>query len=131
MSRSLPAALLLLAACAPPPPPAIGGRCAGNGSGTCDETATEMLVCTGGRYALYSDCRGPDRCTVQGDTVSCDTRGNGAGDTCPPESEGKVRCEPDGGPSILRCVDGGLVAVERCPPQTRCSYVPDAGLSCW
>lgn len=131
MPRLAPALLVLIAACSPPPPPSIGGRCSSSGTGTCDQTATKMLVCTDGGYALYSDCHGPDRCTATGDTVSCDTRGNGAGDTCPPESENKVRCDPDGGLSILRCVDGGLTVIYLCPPQTVCSYIPDAGLSCW
>ena len=120
-----------LMACPAPPVPDVGVACNDDGTAVCDPTGTRMLQCTHSVWRLYSDCRGPDRCAHTGDTISCDTSGNTVGDTCPPTSEGKVRCDPDGGVNFLRCIDGGLAIIDTCPTGTLCGFRPDAGLSCW
>jgi hypothetical protein len=89
-----------------------------------------MLQCQAGLYAVYADCRGTTGCVVSNESASCDTSGNTVGDRCPPTSEGKVRCDPDAGAHILRCVDGGLTSVFTCPANTACGLT-DAGLSCY
>ncbi len=129
---ALGACVASLAACsAPTPPPVtVGSTCRTEEAAACDSAGPRMLVCRSASYVMYSDCRGPGGCRLEGDTVSCDTSGNSAGDTCPPQSEGKVRCDPDGGHDILRCVDGGLTAIYTCPTGTLCVFKPDAGLTC-
>ena len=80
-------------------------------------------------WTVYSDCRGDGGCAVQDGTLSCDTSKNTLGDHCAPQSEGKARCEPMTGTSILRCEGGLLADVVDCPAGTRCVPV-DAGLDC-
>lgn len=123
-------ATALAVACSPASPPVAGGPCRAAGGAACDAVSAQLLQCDGAAYQVFSDCKGPGGCTVQGETVNCDTSGNTAGDRCPPTSEGKVRCEPDGGTDILRCVDGGLTVIFECPTGTICGVVPDAGLTC-
>jgi hypothetical protein len=120
-----------LMACPAAPEADVGVPCNDDGTATCDPTATRMLQCTHSLWVLYSDCRGPDACQQTGSTITCDTTGNTVGDTCPPTSEGKVRCDPDGGVNFLRCIDGGLEIIDHCPTGTLCGFRPDAGLSCW
>ena len=120
-----------LAACSGAPPPVtVGVSCRTEEAAACDDQAPRMLICRSGAYATYSDCRGPNGCRLAGDTVSCDTSGNSVGHGCPPQSEGKVRCDPDGGQHILRCVDGGLAVEYTCPTGMQCGFKPDAGLTC-
>ncbi|GMU59082.1 MAG: hypothetical protein IT380_10495 [Myxococcales bacterium] len=130
MRRLLLAAALAAAACSPATPPAAGGPCRTAGGAACDADTSQMLQCDGTSYLVFSDCKGPGGCRVEGETVNCDTTGNTAGDRCAPTSEGKVRCEPNGGDDILRCLDGGLTSVFTCPTGTICGLVPDAGLTC-
>ncbi len=61
--------------------------------------------------------------------AECDTSGNSVGDRCAPTSEGKVRCDPDGGLNILRCVEGSLAVIFECQAPTNCG-INDAGLTC-
>jgi hypothetical protein len=124
------APLLCLLACSPATPPVAGGPCRTTGGAACDSMTGQLLQCDGTTYVVFADCKGAKGCTVEGETVNCDTAGNTIGDRCPPTSEGKVRCEPDGGDDILRCVDGGLQSIFTCPTGTICGVVPDAGLTC-
>jgi len=111
--------------------PVAGAACTQENVGAC-ETPTRLLACLEQKWAVVSDCRGPDGCRRNGDTVDCDTRGNTVGDFC--SNAGRVRCDPDGGLQILRCSpDSGRLVVEfSCPAtvtQTRC-VLGDAGLTC-
>jgi len=81
------------------------------------------------KYVLFADCKGPNGCSVSSDTADCDTTGNTVGDHCAPTSEGKVRCDPDGGLNILRCVSGQLDVIYTCTPPAICGF-SDAGLTC-
>lgn len=130
--RPSPLALLALLACGCAGGGANlspGAPCASEGVGRCDGEAPRLLQCVGGAYVVYADCKGPRGCTASGSTADCDTSGNGLGDRCAPPSEGKVRCDPDGGVNILRCVDGGLSLEFACPPGRTCG-LGDAGLTC-
>ncbi|MBL9037062.1 MAG: hypothetical protein JNG84_00985 [Archangium sp.] len=125
--------LAALSACTPvstSTDPVEGAACTTEAEGFCSST-TRLLGCYGQVWAVASDCKGPDGCRRTGDDVyECDSSGNSVGDRCPRQSEGKVRCDPDGGVTILRCRDGGFDVEFVCPGSTRCSFVPDAGLSC-
>ena len=44
-------------------------------------------------------------------------------------TETKVRCDPDGGLNILRCVEGSLAVIFECEAPTSCG-INDAGLTC-
>lgn len=121
--------LALFAACPPPPPPTLGAMCNTETIGRCDVTAPRLLQCTNGSFVLYADCKGPNGCAVSEETADCDTTGNSVGDHCAPTSEGKVRCDPDGGLNILRCVSGTLDVIFTCMPPSICG-MSDAGLTC-
>lgn len=123
--------LLLLSACPAPVAPRAGGDCPTENLGRCDTEAPRLLQCLDGTWAVYADCKGPRGCALSEDTADCDTSGNTAGDRCPPTSEGLVRCDPDAGANILRCIDGTLDVIYACMPPSTCGFKPDAGLSCW
>ncbi len=127
-------ALLLLSVlalgCPTPIAATVGTTCTNEGVGRCEaDGGTRLLQCTGGRYEIYADCKGELGCRVSGDTVDCDTTGNSVGDRCPPTSEGLVRCDPDAGANILRCVSGSLVVEFPCEGGRVCGLT-DAGLTC-
>lgn len=122
--------VLLLLGCPAAPVPSVGAPCTSENIGRCDAEAKTLLQCTNGVFRVYADCRGPRGCTVTSDTADCDTSGNTVGDRCAPTSEGKVRCDPDGGLNILRCVDGGLAVEFECTPPQTCG-INDAGLTCF
>jgi hypothetical protein len=130
---ALPLLVTLVAlACGPTTntPPKAGESCREENVGAC-ESATRLLTCRSMTWQVFSDCKGPDGCRRVGDTVDCDTRGNGVGDAC--SVAGRVRCDPDGGLQILRCSATNVLTVEfSCPAnpvQTVCA-LSDAGLTC-
>ncbi len=120
---------LMLLGCPAPVDPTLGGPCTTELAGRCDSEAPRLLQCLDGGYQLYADCHGTRGCSIVNDTADCDTSGNSVGDHCAPTSEGKVRCDPDGGANILLCSDGGLHAVVSCTAPTSCALA-DAGLAC-
>lgn len=126
------AAFLVGLACGTPTEttPKLGAPCTDENVGAC-ESPTRLLACRSRVWSLVSDCKGADGCRRVGDTVDCDTRGNGVGDSC--SNPGRVRCDPDGGLQILRCSPAGVLAVEfscpATPTQTSC-VLSDAGLTC-
>lgn len=116
--------------CNGPSGPVEGAPCKTEGGATCDSSTQRLLACTASVFQVYSDCRGPMGCTIASESASCDTSGNTVGDRCAPTSEGKVRCDPDAGAHILRCIDGGLTNIFTCKSGTTCA-IGDAGLSCY
>lgn len=127
--RWLPLYLLVFTACPSESPLTVGSKCSEEGVGRCDGTAPRLLQCNNGVLTVYADCHGPRGCTLVQDTADCDTSGNSVGARCPPSSEGKVRCDPDGGLNILRCVNGTLGTVLSCTPPASC-VAGDGGLVC-
>lgn len=121
--------LLLLLACAPPKDLAVGGECYGDNIGRCEPSGTRLMECVDEKWTVYSDCFGPNGCSMNNDTANCDTSGNSIGSRCAPTSEGRVRCDPDGGLNILRCVNGTLVFIDACQAPMRCGLT-DGGLTC-
>lgn len=128
MRWSLLAAVVLMG-CPEKSPIVAGAPCTSETVGRCDLDAPRLLQCTMGTYQIYADCYGPKGCSVTSDTAECDISGNSIGSHCPPTSEGKVRCDPDGGLSILRCVSGTLKVEFACPDASVCGLT-DAGLTC-
>ena len=122
--------VLLFLGCPATPPPTAGSSCGAENIGRCDAVAPRLLQCINGVFVIYADCKGPRGCSVSSATADCDTSGNSAGERCAPTSEGKVRCDPDGGLNILRCDDGGLEVIFECSPPSVCA-LGDAGLSCY
>lgn len=119
----------LVVSCSAGMSPGLDGDCRLDGEVRCDAEGVRLLECQVGRWVILSDCRGPARCQNAGGEVRCDSSGNGAGHHCLPSSEGKVRCEPDGGAAILRCRDGVLQIERSCAEPERCVQ-EDGGLSC-
>ena len=132
LSALVTLAFLLVVACGQTtnPSPKAGEPCREENVGACEST-TRLLTCRSMAWQVLSDCKGADGCRRVGDSVECDTRGNGIGDSC--STPGRVRCDPDGGLQILRCSPAGVLAVEfSCPAnpvQTVCA-LSDAGLTC-
>ncbi len=127
MRWSLLAVVLL--GCPAPVEPTAGAPCTAETIGRCDSEAPRLLQCTSGTFQIYADCKGPRGCAVTSDTADCDTSGNSVGDRCAPTSEGKLRCDPDGGLRALRCVDGGLGVLFTCVAPMFCGLF-DGGLTC-
>ncbi len=109
--------------------PFAGTTCDGTDGDTCETGSDRLLQCVNLQWVTISDCHGPVGCTQNGDTTFCDTSGNTAGDICAPTSEGRVRCEPDGGAAILRCMDQVLTVIHTCDAPLRCGS-EDGGLTC-
>lgn len=128
--RSSVLLLLLFFGCPPAPNPTEGSSCTAENVGRCEANANRLLQCTNGTYRVYADCKGPNGCSVTSDTANCDTSGNSVGDRCAPTSEGKVRCDPDGGLNILKCLDGGLEAIFECAPPSICGITDGGELTC-
>lgn len=129
MRWTLPVLAAFLCGCLEMNTQSVGSACSGDDTGACDMAQSRLLQCSGGTYVVYSDCKGERGCSVSEQTVSCDSSGNTAGDICAPESVGKVRCEPDAGPRILRCIDRVLTVEFTCPEPTICGF-SDGGLTC-
>jgi hypothetical protein len=106
-----------------------GGLCRSEGAGACNEDGGTLLQCVSGTWSAFADCRGPRGCERTADTADCDTSGDSVGDRCPPTSEGRVRCDPDAGLNVLRCVGGRLIIELECPGGSTCALT-DAGLTC-
>lgn len=121
---------LFLVACPTPVDPTPGGPCTNETVGRCDPDAPRLLQCTDAQWVIYADCKGPRGCTLTDDTADCDTSGNSIGDRCAPTSEGKARCDPDGGLNILECRDGGLNLVWTCTSPTICGIGDGGRLTC-
>ena len=113
----------VLVACAASP----GTTCTVPDNPACQVDASTLLKCFDGGYVVVSDCHGPGGCSTDGGTVTCDTTGNSAGDRCAPQSEGKVRCDPDAGANILQCAGGVLNVLQTCPASTSCVIISDGG----
>ena len=133
MLRLLLPLALISAACGTAPgartlQPEAGAACTTENAGVC-ASSTRLLVCQSMVWVVATDCKGPDGCRLVNQAYECDLRGNTIGDLCPGSSEGKVRCDPDGGVTILRCRSGVLAVEFECPPSTVCGIF-DGGLTC-
>ena len=90
---------------------------------TCGD-GDNALLCIDGKLTAAT-CKGPDHCTGAGATLTCDLRGNAAGDPCVTPARGaeKIACAPDG-KSRVDCKDG-KVALTPCDGPKGCVKAGD------
>ena len=72
----------------------------------------EALECKDSKWRALP-CQGASGCSEQDGSVSCDLRGNAAGDGCALVAEGHGLCSADG-KALLECRMGMLVQVRTC-----------------
>jgi hypothetical protein len=89
----------------------------------CTPDKKRALVCKGGSYQLYLECRGSAGCSLLGRTVSCDTSIADKGDPC--KSPGAVACAADQ-KHMLVCRDGKFALHRYCRGQYGCQTKGDA-----
>jgi hypothetical protein len=80
-----------------------GEECRQDGTGACDATKKNVLVCQGGHYRTQLHCLGPIGCELPGNySVRCDKSIVDLGEPCTEESA--ISCSADG--QQLKCTDG-------------------------
>ncbi|HEY4015084.1 MAG TPA: hypothetical protein VGM06_17190 [Polyangiaceae bacterium] len=90
----------------------------------CTNERSAALVCRDGRFALWRDCRGPERCEiVDGRNLRCDTTLGELGDPC--EKQGTYACAVDR-KTMLACDGSKLVAASSCRGPDGCRVQRDA-----
>jgi hypothetical protein len=78
----------------------------------CTTDRTKALICQHGRFSLWRNCRGPDKCdVVDGHIVHCDTTLGEAGDPC--EKKGAYACAVDR-QTMLACGGTTLATASSC-----------------
>lgn len=85
----------------------------------CSPDKKRALVCQGGKFALYLECRGKAGCSLLGRTVSCDTSVASKGDPC--KTQGAVACSADQ-KQMLECRAGRFEVHRYCRGQYGCSF---------
>lgn len=83
----------------------------------CSPDKKHALVCKGGKFAPYLECRGKAGCAMLGRTVSCDTSVAEKGDPC--NTQGAVACGGDQ-KHMLICRDGKFDIYRYCRGQYGC-----------
>lgn len=83
----------------------------------CSPDSKRALLCKGGRFAKYLECRGAGGCSQRGTQLSCDTSVAARGDPC--KTPGAVSCAADGSEQVI-CRDGRFVLHRFCRGPTRC-----------
>jgi hypothetical protein len=83
----------------------------------CSADKTESLFCVAGKWKAVQRCTGAKGCTINGDAVTCDVRGEAAGDPCP--RPGTFACAADA-KSRVACKDGKFTFDRFCKGQGGC-----------
>lgn len=83
----------------------------------CSPDKKHALVCKGGKFEPYLECRGKGGCSMSGRGVSCDTSVAVKNDPC--KTEGAVACGEDE-KHMLVCRDGRFVLYRFCRGQYGC-----------
>ena len=90
----------------------------------CTVDRTKALVCKGGRFTLWRECRGPERCAiVDGRNLHCDTTLGEAGDPC--AQRGTYSCSVDH-QTMLTCDGAALTPASSCRGPDGCRVERDA-----
>ncbi len=80
-----------------------GEECRQDGTGACDVTKKNVLLCQGGHYRTQLHCLGPIGCELPGNySVRCDKSIVDLAEPC--TEEGAISCSADG--KQLKCTDG-------------------------
>ena len=96
-----------------------GEACTAEGTGSCDTTRKDVLVCTGGHYKTTLHCLGPLGCELPGNySVRCDKSIVPVGEEC--TEEGAASCSTEG--KQVKC-NGGKWVVDK-------SWKPKKGETC-
>jgi hypothetical protein len=94
---------------------------------SCAVDRTRQLVCKDGVFVAQRACKGPKRCAVNGDVVSCDDTFGEVGDPCKVEDgENNYRCAAD--KSLLLACDPAthtFTAYESCRGPKGCTIEAD------
>ncbi len=83
----------------------------------CSSDKKRALVCKGGKFEPYLECRGKAGCAMLGRSVSCDTSVAEKDDVC--KTQGAVACGGDQ-KHMLVCRDGRFVLYRYCRGQYGC-----------
>jgi len=83
----------------------------------CSTDNKRALVCKGGKFEPYLDCRGKAGCAMLGRAVACDTSIAEKGDAC--TTQGAVACGADQ-KHMLVCRDGKFALYRYCRGQYGC-----------
>jgi hypothetical protein len=90
----------------------------------CSADHATALVCDGGRFTLWRDCRGPDKCQiVDGRNLHCDTTLGAPGDPC--AQQGTYSCSVDR-TAMLSCDGNVLALASSCRGPDGCRIQRDA-----
>lgn len=96
----------------------LGDPCMGEDDEyACSPDKKQALVCKGGKFDRYLECRGKGGCTMLGRTVSCDTSIATQGDPC--KTQGAVACGEDQKHMVI-CRDGKFDLYRHCRGQYGC-----------
>jgi hypothetical protein len=83
----------------------------------CSPDKKRALVCKGGIFAKYLECRGTGGCSQLGTQLSCDTSVAQKGDPC--KTQEAVACTPDGTEMVI-CRDGKFTTHRSCRGPKKC-----------
>lgn len=83
----------------------------------CSPDGKRAVVCKGGKFEPWLECRGKAGCTMLGRTASCDTSIAEIGDTC--KTQGAVACGGDQKHMVI-CRDGSFALYRQCRGQYGC-----------
>jgi hypothetical protein len=89
----------------------------------CSPDKKQAVVCKGGKFEPYLECRGAAGCSMLGRTVACDTSVAVKGDPC--KTQGAVACAEDK-TQMLTCRDGRFDLYRFCRGQYGCFLKGDA-----
>jgi hypothetical protein len=90
----------------------------------CTADRSRALVCKGGQFSLWRNCRGPERCEiVEGRNLRCDTSLGEPGDPC--SQQGTYSCSVDR-KTMLSCDGNTFGAASSCRGADGCRVQRDA-----
>jgi hypothetical protein len=91
-----------------------GEECQEEGSGACDTTRKNVLVCVGGHFKMELHCAGPLGCELPGNySARCDKSIVDEGEAC--DEEMAPSCTPDG--KQVQCKDGKFTVDKKWKPK--------------
>src|SRR5690606_9117407 len=99
-----------------------GDACISDEEYACTPDKKRALVCSGGKFQRYLECRGKAGCSLLGRTVSCDTSVAEKDDPC--KTQGAVACTADQKHMVV-CRDGKFVLHRYCRGQFGCQTKGD------
>ena len=109
---------------------ASGDPCADDddGNGACAPGGKSQVVCRSGKYAI-EPCRGPDACTEDANSVTCDVSVAELGETCHGMKAGSDNACSVDGKNLLTCKDNKVVLAHPCGGAEGCKVESD-GIAC-